>query len=529
MSRQTKQGDEARQKIKAGIDRAANIVKVTLGAKGRNVVLDTHPYGNPINTNDGVTILRELVFEDRFENIGAKIIKEAAGRTNDVAGDGTTTASVLLQAIVNEGSKAIISGADPVAVRRGITRAANNIISYLKQESVKAKGLEELVATATISCGDSELGQLVAGVVSKAGLDGVVTLEDNPEPETVSERTEGLKLRGGFTIPNFVNVPELQQAAFNDIPIFVTNQSITLADEMAAIMNCAYKKNKKAVVIIAQSVEADAMITALKNYLSNKFYALPIRVLAYGDMGEGVLRDVAAVTGARFFDSMANDKITDASPDDLGMAKKVVATKNETTIATESEDGKVKRIKELEGQLKSLDTDREFERESIRERIAKLNNALFTIKVGGLTDTERQERKLRVEDAINATKAAISDGIVAGGGSALYRASMKVGVEGADDELLGFSAVLKACQVPLEQMAVNSAIRLDRSDLVAIEKKNKAIDFTCGCIVNAFEKGIIDPAKVVISALENAASGAALFLITEAAVVLEEEQKEEQL
>jgi chaperonin GroEL len=467
MYRDIKHGDDARQRIKAGIDKTVDTVKVTLGVKGRNVILDTNPYSNPINTNDGVTIVREIVLEDRFENIGAKIVKEAAGRTNDVAGDGTTTASVLVQAIVNEGHKAIGAGADPVAVRRGIEKAAREVVKLIKKEATKTEDLETLVSTAIISCGDDELGELVARIVFEAGVDGVVTLEDNPEPETISEQAEGLNLRGGLLVQNYINVPELQQAALNNVPIFVTNQSVTLADEMAAIMNATFKKGSKQVVVIAQGIEADALITSLKNWVDNKFWALPIRVMAYGDMGEGVLRDVAALTGARFFDAMANDRITDVTAEDLGKAGKVVVTKHETTIVAGTEAQKKDRIKELTAQIKA--TDREFERESLRERIAKLRNALFTIKVGGITDTERGERKLRVEDAINACKAALTDGVVAGGGSALYRATHNHTVKAEDDETLGYTAVLKACKVPIELMAENSGLRLDRSDLEEIE------------------------------------------------------------
>lgn len=528
MHRDIKQGEEARQIVKQGIDKAADIVKATLGVQGRNVILDTNPYTQPTNTNDGVTILRELSFENPFENVGLKAIKEAASRTNDVAGDGTTTASVLMQAIADYGNRAIIAGADPIQVRKGIEKAAKYVSDGIRNEALKATDLETLVSTATISCGNEELGRLVAEVIHASGVDGVVTLEDNPEAETITERTEGLKLRGGYIVQNFINVPELQQVALNGVPIFVTNQSIVAAQEMGKIMECAFALKQKQVVIIANSIEGDALITALKNWVDKKFFALPIRVIAYGDMGEGVLRDVAALTGATFFDSMANMQIMDMKPEDLGTASKIVTTRHETTVVTDN--GAEDRITELQSQIKA--TDREFEKESLRERIAKLNNALFTIKVGGLTDTERQERKLRIEDAINATKAALTDGVVAGGGSALYRNSRYTEefAHGVNDEGMGYMAVLRACEAPLRQMAVNGGMDIDRSDLAAIAKnKKKAIDFKTGEVVNAFEIGIIDPVKVVTSALENAASAAALFLVTESVVVRVEEPKEEQI
>lgn len=527
MPRQIKSGADVRERIKQGIDIVADTVKVTLGVGGRNVILDTNPYTSPVNTNDGVTIARELVLEDRFQNIGAKLIREVAARTNDVAGDGTTTSCVLMQAIVNEGNKAVIGGADPILVRRGIVATAKTVVDQVKSDSMVADDLETLTATATISCGDPELGAMVAEVIQKAGTDGVVTLEDNPEPETISERMEGLKLRGGFTVQNYINAPELQQAVLKDALIFVTNQNVVLGSEMGAIMTAANNKGKKNVVVMANGIESDALITSLKNWLENKFFALPIRVLAYGDMGEGMLRDVASITGAKFFDGMAGDKISEVKPEDLGSLDKVVATKHETTIITSDFGKRDERIAELKGQITA--TDRAFEKESLTERIAKLNNALFTIKVGGVTDTERLERKLRIEDAINATKAALTDGVVSGGGAALYRASMIVSATGEGDELLGATAVLKACREPIEQMALNSSIRLDRSDLLAIETRGETIDFKTGAVVTAFKSGIIDPTKVVVSALENAASGAALFLVTEAAVVLKEAQEDETL
>lgn len=529
MIREISNGEDARTRIKAGIDKAADTIKVTLGVKGRNVILDTNPYGNPINTNDGVTIAREIVLEDRFENIGAKLLKEVAGRTNDVAGDGTTTASVLMQAIVEEGNKAIIAGADAVAVRKGIEVAAETVISSIESETLKDIDLDTLISTAIISCGDPALGKLVAEVVHESGSDGIVTLEDNAEADTISEKSEGLKLRGGYIVPNYINVPELQQVALSGVPIFVTNQAIASAYDMAAIMQAALKLDpeNKQVVVIANAIEGDALATSLKNWIDGKFYALPIRVMSYGDMGEGVLRDVAALTGATFFDSAANMSVADVQPNQLGTIEKIVVGRHDTTVVTNGDTEE--RVGELKAQLEA--TDREFERESLRERIAKLNNALFTIKVGGVTDTERQERKLRVEDAINACKAALAHGVVAGGGSALYRGSLIVMPTITDaDEVMGFRAVLKACQAPIVQMALNASHQLDRSDLEQIVSNNDvAIDFKTGHVVDAFKSGIIDPVKVVTSALENAASGAALFLTTEAAVVLKDEPREEQI
>jgi chaperonin GroEL len=519
MHRKIKFGTDARSAMKAGIDAVADTVKVTLGAKGRNVILDTNPYMPPLITNDGVTIARELILEDPYENMGAKLIREVASKTNDIAGDGTTTASILMQAIVNEGLTALANGQDVITVRNDIETRSREIIALVKEQSVKAKDLDTLIATATISCGNKDLGEMIATVVDKLGKDGMVTIEDSPEVETKSEFLEGLKLRGGFLYSMFVNQPERQQSVFNNVPVIVTNQSLTLAEEVLRIMETVSSMGKKECVVIANSIDADALITAAKNWQSGKFTLLPIRVMAYGDMGEGVLRDVAAITGATYIDTAEGRKITDLTTPELGTATKIVASKNETTVIAGDEKVRLERAAELESELKNNNKD--FEKNSLRERIAKLSTGMATIKVGGVTETERQERKLRVEDAINATKAALVDGVVRGGGATLYALS--------DDT----SIVGRACKLPLMQMAANAGYILDRSELTAIQERSasKVIDFAKGEVTDAFETGIIDPALVVTTALENAASGAALFLTTEASVVTinDDKPKEEVL
>lgn len=522
MFREVKNGDDARQAIKQGIDIVADTVKVTLGAKGKNVVLDTQPYAPPLVTNDGVTIARELFLKDPYQNIGAKLAREVASKTNDESGDGTTTATVLFQAIVNEGMKVIANGTDTTALRRGIDKAVAAITESVKSEAVMTNKLNDLIATATISCGDPEIGKLVAGVVSKLGSDGLVTLEDNQDATIVSEFLEGLRLRGGYTFPVFVTNQESQQSVFNNVAVIVTNQSLTVGEEMSRIMETVSISGAKECVIIAQSIDGDALITALMNWQQGKFRALPIRVNAYGELGEGMLRDVAAITGATFIDSAEGKRITDITSEDVGHATKIVATKSETTIITEDEDAKKARAKELKAMLKDA---RDYEKQSLEERIAKLTTGMATIKVGAALDTERQELKLRVEDAVNATKAALGDGIVAGGGSALYRATREL--LGYDEA--GVKIVVAACTRPIELMADNSGIKLDRSDYEQIEIPGKAIDFNTGQVVDGIKGGIIDPARVVTSTIKNAASAAIMFLTTEAAVITTEPPKPEQI
>lgn len=534
MKRQIRRSEEARTSIKAGIDEVAETVKVTLGARGRNVVLDTNPYTNPTVTNDGVTIARELVLDEPYRNAGAKLIREVASRTNDNVGDGTTTAIVLMQAIIDQGLKAIAGGADPVYIRKGIEETVDKIIAKIKEEAVKAEDAKSLEWVATISSGDEKIGKLVAEVVNQAGAEGVVTLEDNPLPEIEYEKLEGLRLRGGFQFPIFVNRPESYQSVFEDVPVFVTNQDITAAQEMAKIAEAAAKQNKKEAIVIANSITGEALHSTVVNWANNQFKLLPLRVAAFGETGEGSLRDVAAVTGAAYFSQDEAKNITEVQPDDLGRIKRLVASKEETTIIADDEKLKKKRISELEAELKN-DSTRDYNRKSIEERIAKLKSIMFTIKIGSTTDTERKEKKLRVEDAVNAAKAALEDGVVAGGGSALYRAIQGIKVGGVDafsdgDEGMGGRALCKACEKPLEQMAENVSKKLDGGEIQAIIKDpKKAIDFRSVEVVDAFEKGIIDPAKVVIESLKNAASGAVMFLTTDAVVVDVEEPKEEKI
>jgi len=499
MSKQLLYSNEARLQLKKGIDNLANMVKVTLGPKGRNVILHTEPY-NPIISNDGVTIAREIKSDDPVENAGMKLIRESASKTNDSAGDGTTTAVILTQAIIEQGMQALASGQDAVRIKAEIEADTKTMIDAIKKEVITAEDIDSLINIATISCGNPELGKIVADTVFKVGKDGLVTLEDNVMTDTTAEITEGLKVSGGYISPFFVTNRGLQEAIYEDVPIVVTDQSLTTGEEMLRLLQTAKDAGFKSLVVIAGEISGGALAFAIVNH--NVFKTLPVRVVGFGEMGEGYLRDIASVTGATFITTKDGRKIKDFTAPEFGKALKVVSNKNDTTILADNLNAE-DRIAELEGQLKNA---KDYEAESLKERIAKLKSAVGVIKVGGLTDTERIERKLRVEDAINATKAAFNEGVVAGGGSALLRASTKkVG-----------HIMATAVKEPFNQLVKNSSLTLDKSELEEVlTNLNKTINFATGELVNAHLSGIIDPVKVIISALENSASTASLFLTAE--------------
>ena len=530
--KQVKTGDPARQSIKAGIDLVANVVKTTLGPRGRNIVLDTNPYSNPLNTNDGVTIARELHSQDPYEEVGVKIVKAVASKTNDVAGDGTTTASVLLQAMTTHGLQQVNNGADPVLLRRGIEKAAEAVLKALQEEIVETKDLEALINVATISCGDPTIGKIVAETVHTVGTGGVVTIEDSEVEETTARVAEGIELRGGIQLPAFINNPARQEADLSDVPIFVTDHDFTNGLEVIKIMEACANEGHKSAVLVANSVQGEAMASCVVNMAQGKFTLIPIRIMALGEQGQGVLRDMAAATGGKFFARDEGNKLPQTMNDsfdfdNFGHAERVIASKDRTTILGGAGDADA-RIEELEAQEKNL--TKAYEKNMIKERIAKLRSGVGVIRVGGVTEAEREERKLRVEDAINASKAALSDGIIAGGGAALYRAARSVEAmdrKATQEEQSGIIAVVKACYEPIKQMALNSGLELDKADLERVAKDKKlTIDFNTGEVVEAQKAGIIDPSLVTISAVKNAASEAALFVITEGAVTATEDDSE---
>lgn len=522
LKRSIKTGDDARQSVKAGMDAVANIVKVTLGPRGRNVILDTDPYRDPMIINDGVTIAREIEPTGEFEKIGAKIIKQVANKTNDVAGDGTTTASLLAQQIATAGMQQIANDADPVMVRRGIELAAAQIIEAVKAQKIDSDSLQMLEAVATISSGDKTLGEIIAGAVNKVGAEGVITVEDSEDDQTTSHIAEGIELRGGWVLPVFINKIARQEVVLDDVPVMVTDHDITNAVEVIKIMEAYAADGQKQGILIANSISGEALATCVVNKAQGKFTLVPIRITTWGEQGQGVMRDMAAATGAKFFSKEEGDRLPGNmsegyDPEIFGHADRVIITKDRTTILGGKGDVDA-RIKELQAQLPNM--AKAFEKDQVKERIAKLKSGIGVIRVAGVSEAEREERKLRVEDAVNAAKAALAEGIVAGGGAALYRASKSLDLPKIDDSTeAGFKAVIRACEAPLEQMAANSGLKLDRADLQRlVDDNNLTIDFNNGEVVDAFKAGIVDPLRVVISALKNASSTTALFLTSEAAV-----------
>lgn len=528
--RTVERGHKARQSIFEGIELFADVIGRTLGPQGRHVVLDTNAYSPyPIITNDGATIAQELAGDTELAQVGAKLAREVANKTNDLAGDGTTTATVLFHAIVAEGMKALgTSTPDAVALRRGVEEGARAVIEAVQAQKVDISDLEALTDVATIACRNTTEGLMVAELVYKLGPDALVTLEDTPDAETTSELTEGLELRGGLQSPLFLIDKERQQSVMEDVLVFVTNHSLTTGVEAVKLMEAAAARGKKQAVVIASSVDGEALRTCLGNWIEGKFQLLPLRVMAYGQIGEEALRDVAAVSGGHFFDSAVDRLPTryedQIEPEHFGTIGRIVATKEKITIMDGAGD-REGRIKELQAKLPHL---KDYEQESTEERIAKLRSGVGRIYVGGVTDTEQEERKKRIEDALHATKAALESGVVAGGGAALYRAARQgVTLETHGDEGLGVKAVLNACTRPLHLMAENGSVELDKAILQRlIEEPGMTVDFKTAELVDARKHGILDPVKVTVAALSHAATTAALFLTTESAVVLTGEPKE---
>lgn len=523
-------GDEARKRVQAGMDLVANAVKVTLGPRGRNVILDVNPqFGPPTIVNDGVTVARAVMPKGQFEQTGATIIKGVAEKTNDVAGDGTTTATILMQAIVQAGMQQLGNGADAVQLRRAIEQTTTMLLKHLAKQTVQASDLKSLKSIARISSSDETIGNIIAKVVHKLGANGVITLEDSETEETTFELTEGLELRGGFQMPIFITNAARQIAQLDNVPIFVTDHDITNGLETIKIMELISAQGHKEAVLIANSISGEAMANCVIIRAQGKFNLLPIRVQAWGETGQDLLRDVAAVTGATFFAKEEGYRLPATSEDSynfnhFGHADRLIATREKTTIMGGGGDREA-RITEVEATIPN--ESRAFRKEQIIERVARLKSGVGVISVGAITDAEREERKLRVEDAINATKAALEAGIVAGGGAALWRAAAAVRHMGQNNDP-GHEAVLRACEAPMRQMAENSAFELSTHELgKMLRNKKLTIDFTTGEMVDGIAEGIIDPVKVVVTALKNAAATAGQFLTSEVAVAAQESKPAE--
>jgi len=518
--------ETARKKMKAGVDKLADAVKITLGPKGRNVVLDKG-FGVPIITNDGVSVAKEVELEDKTENLGAEIVKEVAEKTNDVAGDGTTTAVILAQAIIAEGLKNVAAGADPMALKRGIEKAGQAVIAHLKKMAKPISDKIEISQVATIAAADPEIGNMIAEVMNEIGKDGVVTIEESQTFGLQKEIVKGLQFDKGYISPYMVTNVERMVAELEDPYILITEKKISSLQEILPVMEKIAQTGKKDLLIIAEDVEGDALATMVVNKLRGNFKALAIKAPGFGDRRKELLQDIAIVCGAKFIAEDLGLKIENIELERLGSARKVVATKENTTII----EGKGKkedidsRISQIRNELK--DAGSGFDKEKLQERLAKLSGGVAVIKVGAATEVEQKAKQLKTEDALNATKAAIEEGIVPGGGVALLRGLEALkNIDFKGDEKTGVDILRRALEAPIRQISQNAGI--DGAVVAEEVKKNQgAFGFNADTMEyqDLIENGIIDPTKVVRTALENAISAAAMLLTTGAVIVIKPEDK----
>jgi len=525
MSKQILFDEQARQAMKRGVDQLANAVKVTLGPKGRNVVIDKG-YGAPTITKDGVTVAREIDLEDKFENLGAELVKEVASKTNDVAGDGTTTATVLAQAMIAEGLKNITAGANPLAVKRGMEKGVEAIVAELKKIA-KPVAQNEIEQVASISANDAEIGKKIADAMKEIGADGVITVEEGQTFGIETEVVKGMRVEKGYSSPYMVTNPDRMEAEYTEPFILVTDKKISSIQDLLPALEKIVQTGKKEVVIICDDVEGEALTTLVVNKLRGTFHALAVKAPGFGDRKKEMLADIAAVTGATVISEELGRKLDSVELSDLGSAHKVIATKDHTTIVDgKGDEEKIQaRVASIRKTLEA--TDSEFDREKLQERLAKLAGGVCVIKVGAATEVEMKEKKHRIEDAVSATKAAIEEGIVAGGGVALLRALPALDalkLEG--EEAIGLNILRKAVEEPIRAIAQNAG---KDGAVVAEEVKKRTGHEGYNAATDTYEdllaSGIVDPAKVTRSALQNAASVAAMFLTTEC-VITEKPKKE---
>ena len=521
MAKQIAYGEEARKALQAGIDQLADTVKITLGPKGRNVVLDKK-YGAPLITNDGVTIAKDIELEDTFQNMGAQLVKEVATKTNDAAGDGTTTATLLAQALVREGMKNVTAGANPMIVKKGMQKAVDAAVASIVEQSQKVSGSDDIARVATISSGDETIGKLIAEAMEKVSADGVITLEESKTAETYSEVVEGMQFDRGYITPYMVTDTEKMEAVIDDAYILITDKKIASIQEILPLLEEIVKAGKK-LVIIAEDIEGEALSTIIVNKLRGTFTCVGVKAPGFGDRRKEMLRDIAILTGGEVISEELGLELSSATMAQLGHAKQVKVTKENTIIvdgAGNSDDIK-ERIAQIRSQIETTTSD--YDREKLQERLAKLAGGVAVIKVGAATEVEMKEKKLRIEDALAATKAAVEEGIVAGGGVALLNATDAVAklidsVEG--DEKTGVRIVLKALEEPVRQIAANGG--LEGSVIIdTIRRSGKAgygFDAYKEEYCDMIPAGIVDPTKVTRSALQNAASIAAMVLTTESLV-----------
>ena len=520
MAKEIKFGAEARAALESGVNKLADTVRVTIGPKGRNVVLDK-AYGAPLITNDGVTIAKEIELEDRFENMGAQLIREVASKTNDVAGDGTTTATVLAQAMVHEGMKNLAAGANPIILRKGMKKATDTAVEAIKEMSQKISGKAQIANVASISASDEEVGQLVADAMEKVSNDGVITVEESKTMKTELDLVEGMQFDRGYLSAYFSTDMEKMVAELDDPYILITDKKISNIQEILPLLEQIVQNGKK-LLIIAEDVEGEALTTLIVNKLRGTFSVCAVKAPGYGDRRKAMLEDIAILTGGTVISEEVGMELKDATIDQLGRAKSVRVEKENTVIVDgEGEKDAIQaRIAQIKGQIE--ETTSEFDKEKLQERLAKLSGGVAVVRVGAATETEMKESKLRLEDALAATKAAVEEGIIFGGGSAYIHASKKAAEKVADlegDEKTGANIILKALEAPLFQIAVNAG--LEGAVIVNKVKEaeiGKGFDALHGEYVDMVEAGIIDPAKVTRSALQNATSVASTLLTTESVV-----------
>lgn len=518
MAKEIKFSEDARSAMLRGVDTLANAVKVTLGPKGRNVVLDKK-FGSPLITNDGVTIAKEIELEDAFENMGAKLVSEVASKTNDVAGDGTTTATVLAQAMIREGLKNVTSGANPVGIRRGIEKAVATAVEELKAISKPIEGKESIAQVAAISAADDEVGHLIAEAMERVGNDGVITIEESKGFTTELEVVEGMQFDRGYASPYMVTDQDKMEAVLENPYILITDKKISNIQEILPVLEQVVQQGKP-LLLIAEDVEGEALATLVLNKLRGSFNAVAVKAPGFGDRRKAMLEDIAILTGGQVITEDLGLELKSASIEQLGTASKVVVTKEHTTIVEGSGNPEAISARVSQIRAQAEETTSEFDKEKLQERLAKLAGGVAVIKVGAATETELKERKLRIEDALNSTRAAVEEGIVSGGGTALVNVYNKVaGLDLEGDEATGAKIVLRSLEEPVRQIAHNAG--LEGSVIVErLKGEEVGIGYNAatGEWVNMFNAGIVDPTKVTRSALQNAASVAAMFLTTEAVV-----------
>ena len=528
MAKQILFDEKARQALKRGVDILANAVKITLGPRGRNVVLDKG-FGSPTITKDGVTVAKEIDLPDKFENLGAELVKEVASKTNDVAGDGTTTATLLAQAIINEGFKNVAAGANPLALKKGIEKAVAAVIEELKNKISKPVQGEEIVNVASISANDAEIGATIAKAMKDVGENGVITVEESQSFGVETEVVKGMRFDKGYVSPYMITNVDAMKAEYNDALILITDKKVSSVEEILPVLEKVAQTGRKELVIVADEIDGQALTTFVLNKLRGTFNVLGVKAPGFGDRRKEMLLDIAVLTGGRVITEEVGLKLENTTLEDLGKADKVISTKDNTTIV--GGKGNEEAVKERVLQIKKMidQSDSDFDREKLQERLAKLAGGVGVIKVGAATETEMKEKKHRIEDAVSATKAAVEEGIVPGGGVALLRARdvlKNLKLEG--DEKVGANIMFRALEEPVRQIAENAG---KDGSVVAEEVKKLSGSMGYNADLDRYEDmikaGIVDPTKVTRTALQNASSIAAMFLTTEAVVTDIPEKKEE--